>query len=211
MIETISDFYCNQGYAILSLVLAYERKDTSFSVAGAHWLARNILIEIIKSPQAMNKESSNSGRLWSASKALNERFSIDEDYLLHHIRSQLIFVGKFQEQISYEYNFKTSHEILQRIEIQAQKSLDFIKSYSSFPFFIEADLFHIDSVLKVKSFISYLQELVETLLIFDRKQNEEAWLETLTSNFETDRSENVRENDIDEKFDPFSQDHYEHW
>lgn len=26
MIETISDFYCHQGYAILSLVLAYEHK-----------------------------------------------------------------------------------------------------------------------------------------------------------------------------------------
>lgn len=57
--------------------------------------------------------------------------------------------------------------------------------------------------MKVKSFISFLQELVETLLIYDWKLNEEARLDLL-SNFETEKSENVKENDIDEKIDVFS-------
>lgn len=55
----------------------------------------------------------------------------------------------------------------------------------------------------MKSFISFLQELVETLLIYDWKANEEGRLDLL-SNFETEKSENVKENDIDEKVDTFS-------
>jgi hypothetical protein len=31
MIETISNFYCHQGYSILSLVLSFEHKETKFS------------------------------------------------------------------------------------------------------------------------------------------------------------------------------------
>lgn len=50
MIETISDFYCHQGYAILSLVLSFEHKQVKFTDTGSWRLAKNILTEIIKSP-----------------------------------------------------------------------------------------------------------------------------------------------------------------
>lgn len=68
MIETISDFYCHQGYGILSLALAFEHPNTKFTETGQRRLAKNILNELIKYPHF--DENSSVEQLVNASNAL---------------------------------------------------------------------------------------------------------------------------------------------
>ena len=85
---------------------------------------------------------------------------MDPDFIMHFVRSQFIFIGKFYKQIDFEQHFLKSYDILSRIETEAVKTLEFIKTYSSYPFIIDASEHDIKGTLEVKNLINFIQDIV---------------------------------------------------
>ena len=118
---------------------------------------------------------------------------MDADFIFHYVRSQFIFIGKFVKQIEFEQNYQNSFQLLTRIEIEVLKSLEFINTFSSYPFLIDTFEDNLEGTLKIKAFIEYLDDIVLSLQLYEKKLGEEMRFDLLDPS--SHMSENVEEAD----------------
>lgn len=158
LLSIINDYYCDKGYVLLGLVLAYENRDISMVKASADNLVKNVIMEVVKGTRSDNDDSTD-----KVTKAINElvdRFKLKKDSYFIFVRNQY----RFLENLRLEFRFikadKDSSMLLFRLEEELVKSIDFINVMTSYPFAIDLEKDE-TSLRSISSLIEYLESVVE--------------------------------------------------
>jgi hypothetical protein len=172
IVDTVCDYYYNRGYPILGLIFAFEyfSYDNIPEPISEKFVKSNISLMISES--TLSDDDDSGDRVNSLIVDLKEIFNIPQNLLFNYATSEY----RSYNNLSAEFRFlklkKKSSILLFRLEEELLKSVDFISEFTAYPFLVDMEK-DIKGLSKVMSLISYLENVVECMLIYECEALEE--------------------------------------
>ena len=112
-------------------------------------------------------------RLAIAIETLIERFQLKREFVHQFMRSQFMYLDRYEQEIQFEADHGDSQTLILRIEEELLKSLDFINLFTAYPFLIDIERGNLESIKTTERLIDFVERVLKSMMTYEKVLEQE--------------------------------------